>query len=501
MATIEFTSSLRRVIVGCLALALVLTGLSAPSAGAADKATVTGTGTGVSQRFRVDPGIYQLDFSFSGTPKDVVEAYVVSEDLGDLTMATLDLASSGSSRRYVPSNGEELWIDVEAAAGVTWTAALTRATFPTTVTNSLSATGRGMNASNLVLLESGMYSYTASYSGNTSAGKPLSIGILVMGAEGAHALVNEQQSASGKTTGTFTLEQRGIVWVDPLALPASTWTVDATYQGLPALRTTPTPTISGTVAVGQKLTAVPGTWDAGVKLSYQWLRNGTAISGATASTYTVATADKGTQLSVAVTGTKQGFLSATKTSAPTKAVDGPRLSATPTPTISGTAKVGSTLTAKAGTWDSGVKLSYQWLRNGTKISGATKSTYTATASDKGAALTVTVTGTKSGYPTVAKTSAKTKAVAAGTLSSTPTPTISGSAKVGKKLTAKPGTWKPSGVSLSYQWLRDGKAIKGATKSTYTVTTSDKGKKLSVQVKGSKSGYTTVTRTSAKTATV
>lgn len=38
----------------------------------------------------------------------------------------------------------------------------------------------------------------------------------------------------------------------------------------------------------------------------------------------------------------------------------------------------------------------------------------------------------------------------------PTPKISGTVRVGKTLTAKVGTWKPSGVSLKYQWYRGGK---------------------------------------------
>ena len=47
-----------------------------------------------------------------------------------------------------------------------------------------------------------------------------------------------------------------------------------------------------------------------------------------------------------------------------------------------------------------------------------------------------------------------------------------------------------------QWLRDGKAIRGATKMTYALTTADRGDRISVQVTGRLTGYTTLTRTSA-----
>ena len=67
--------------------------------------------------------------------------------------------------------------------------------------------------------------------------------------------------------------------------------------------------------------------------------------------------------------------------------------ATGLPSISGTAQVGETLTADA----SGIAdadglgtFSYQWLADGTAISGATGSSYTLTASEQGKAISITV---------------------------------------------------------------------------------------------------------------
>ena len=75
------------------------------------------------------------------------------------------------------------------------------------------------------------------------------------------------------------------------------------------------------------------------------------------------------------------------------------------------------------------------------------------------------------------------------------PKITGTVKVGKKLTAKPGTWKPSGVKLSYQWLRNGKPIKGATKAKYKLTKKDRKKKVSVQVTATAPGQAPAVATS------
>jgi len=83
---------------------------------------------------------------------------------------------------------------------------------------------------------------------------------------------------------------------------------------------------------------------------------------------------------------------------------------------------------------------------------------------------------------------------------TATPKISGTAKVGKKLTAKAGTWT-KGATLTYQWYAGGKAIAKATKSTFTLTKSQKGKTVTVKVTGAKAGYKKASKTSKATAKV
>lgn len=81
-----------------------------------------------------------------------------------------------------------------------------------------------------------------------------------------------------------------------------------------------------------------------------------------------------------------------------------------------------------------------------------------------------------------------------------TPKISGTAKVGKTLKAKVGTWSPK-PSFSYRWYRSGTAITGATKSSYKLTKADKGKRITVKVTGTRSGWETLTKTSKQTAKV
>ena len=253
--------------------------------------------------------------------------------------------------------------------------------------------------------------------------------------------------------------------------------------------------------VGSKLTATAGSWGPSpVALKYQWKANGANISGATATTYTVPATMYGKRISVTVSGTKADYAPRSMTSALTAAVAAGTLTA-PTPKITGTVKVGSKLTATAGSWvPSPVTLKYQWKANNVNISGATATTYTLPATQKGKRITVTVTGSKTGYASAAKTSVASVPVAPGTLVAA-TPKITGTVKVGSKLTATAGSWGPSPVTLKYQWKANNVNISGATATTYTLPATRKGKRITVTVTGSKTGFTSLARTSAATATV
>jgi murein DD-endopeptidase MepM/ murein hydrolase activator NlpD len=165
-----------------------------------------------------------------------------------------------------------------------------------------------------------------------------------------------------------------------------------------------------------------------------------------------------------------------------------------TPTVSGSGLVGQPLTANAGSWSPApVTLQYQWYRNGEPISKATARTYTPTTADAGRIVLVMVTGTKRGYTPAVR--ASDSRMINGTFTSAPKPKISGAFTPGSKLTVTTGTWSPTPTTLSIAWLRAGKAIPGATKTSYTVTTADLDKQVSVQVTARRSGHTTKTTVS------
>ena len=285
------------------------------------------------------------------------------------------------------------------------------------------------------------------------------------------------------------------------------------------------PTISGTAQVGETLTAdVSSIADedglTNVSYSYQWIRNdgGTDadIAGETASTHTLVSADEGKTIKVRVSFTDDAGNEETLTSAATAAVASrPNTPATGLPTISGTAQVDETLTADtSGITDAdgltNVSYSYQWIRNdgGTDadIAGETASTHTLVSADEGKTIKVRVSFTDDAGNEETLTSAATAAVAVRPHTpATGLPTISGTAQVGKTLTANiSGIADSNGLDnaeFSYQWLANDADIQNATDSTYTLTDDDVGKTIKVRVSFTDDRSNDETLTSAATDTV
>lgn len=173
----------------------------------------------------------------------------------------------------------------------------------------------------------------------------------------------------------------------------------------------------------------------------------------------------------------------------------------PSVTVStgGTAKVGSVMTVSPGTWPSSTRLAYQWRANGVPLSGGTSSLLSMTASMLGKQISVTVTATHAEYATKSVTSAA-RTVAPGTFTAA-VPKISGTAKVGRTLTATRGTWTPTPSTLTYVWKAGSTVLKSGASRYLTVPASAQGKRITVTVRGSRTGWTTLLKRSPATAIV
>ncbi len=163
--------------------------------------------------------------------------------------------------------------------------------------------------------------------------------------------------------------------------------------------------LTGTGKVGTAVSATASWQQPDVSTAYQWLIGGTAVSGATASTFTVRTADVGQTVQLRATGTRVGYSPTTVTSNVLTATGNERLVASSPAKVSGIARVGSSLTASPGTWTRSPGFAYQWLRDGVAVPGATGASHVLTVTDAGRLMTVRVTARRAGYLDGTSTSA------------------------------------------------------------------------------------------------
>ena len=310
--------------------------------------------------------------------------------------------------------------------------------------------------------------------------------------------------------------------------------------------------ILGDALIGETLTARPNAVEDADGInkntaSFQWLRDGEPISGATGQTYQVTANDTGSEISVQYMYRDNRGNSETVTSRPEPAVPtSTYVNTTPyiapnrdidlyeapnntEPTgwlvILGDPEVGNTLTARPNAVEDedGIKsstISYQWFREDELITGATEQTYEVTSADQGKRISVEYAYTD-GNGTREVVYSKPKDTVPYVDGSTPTtPVVEETPEeietpdvpdtpvipdtpVGHINSGPVGIVYILGVPVedtqllartdslydrdhilegtrTFQWLRDGEPINGATGKTYMVTAEDRGTELSVQ---------------------
>jgi len=224
----------------------------------------------------------------------------------------------------------------------------------------------------------------------------------------------------------------------------------------PAITTQP---VSQSVSAGSIVTFSVGVSNpAGV--TYQWRKNGTSISGATAATYTLTgvTTAAGGSYAVVATNSSGSTTSNSAMLTVTTAVTLPAIITSPS---SQTAAPGGSVTFSV-TASGTAPVAYAWQKNGVAIPGATQPTYaiaSVQAKDAGN-YTVVVSNSAGSVTSVAAILTITAAPAFTT------PPASQTVGLGNALSlsvAVTGTPIPT-----VQWLKDGSALPGATSTTYSI---------------------------------
>jgi hypothetical protein len=167
-------------------------------------------------------------------------------------------------------------------------------------------------------------------------------------------------------------------------------------------------TVGGSVKLTAKVT--PSDAAGSVEFFDGTTSLGTSVVATGTATKTVVAAGVRSHAYTATFTPNTGTHSASTSSVVTVTTVAKKFTKTNKPSISGTAKVGKTLTAKVKSWSPGARFSYQWYANGAAITGATKSTWKLAKGQKGTKITVKVTGSRTDYASVSLSSKATAKV-------------------------------------------------------------------------------------------
>lgn len=254
---------------------------------------------------------------------------------------------------------------------------------------------------------------------------------------------------SGATSSCYTASQSGSYRcvVTNSCGSATSNSATLTVNTPPSITAHPTPTAT-TICQGQ--TQQYCVTASGSGLSYQWQKDGSNIPGATSSCYTASQSGSYRSVVSNICG------SATSNSATLTVNTPPVITSHPTPT-STTICQGQTQQYCITTSGSG--LSYQWQKDGSNISGATSSCYTASQTGSYRCVVTNSCGS------VTSNSATLTVNTPPVITSHPTPT---STSIYEDQTQQYCV-TASGSGLSYQWQKDGNNISGATSSCYAAS--------------------------------
>lgn len=165
------------------------------------------------------------------------------------------------------------------------------------------------------------------------------------------------------------------------------------------------------------------------------------------------------------------------------------------PRITGTAKVGFTLTGSAGTWTpTPATTTLQWLANNAPITGATGTRLKVGPGLVGKRISLRVTVTADGHVDGVATSAQTAPVARGLFVVAQGPRIVGTPKAGRPLSVRAGILTPAPTKVTYAWYVNGKRV--STAARLPLLRRWAGDRVVAWVTYSRASYTTTVRSTA-----
>lgn len=267
--------------------------------------------------------------------------------------------------------------------------------------------------------------------------------------------------------------------------PASSNNLTVTVNSAVAAAVSIAANPAGAICSGTTVTFTATPTNGGVA-SYQWKNNGSAITGATNSTFTSSTLANGDVITCVMTS---GLACATGSPATSNAVTMSVSSSSTAGVIIAANPLGAVCSGTSVTFtatpSNGGSPSYQWQINGSSISGATNSTYTSSVLVDGDNITCIMISSltcATGSPATSNTitmSVGAVGAAGVSIDALPAGTICSGTSV--TFTATPTN---GGSNPAYQWQVNGANISGATNATYITSTLSSGDIVTCEVTSS-----------------
>ena len=259
------------------------------------------------------------------------------------------------------------------------------------------------------------------------------------------------------------------------------------------------PTASTTVSPATGCAGVVRTFTATTNITggaYQWQKNGININGATGATYSASGFNNGDNVRVIITATSGGCYTTNSVTSANTTV-GVSVALAPTVTVITQTPADCSSTSRTFTATTNITGgAYQWKKNGVNVSGANAATYTASGFIAGDVVNVVVSApANSCYTSSAITSSNVTVSSARV--TTPTVSISASPLSGCSNITRTFSSSTNITGGTYQWMKNGLNITGATSPTYSASGFVDGDDIKLKVTvPSGSCYTTSSITSS-----
>ena len=222
------------------------------------------------------------------------------------------------------------------------------------------------------------------------------------------------------------------------------------------------------ICSGTSVSFTASATNGGNSPSYQWKNNGTAIIGATNSSYSSSALANGDVISCILTTSAACYTSQTANSNGVTMV----VTANVSPSISVSASTnnicsGTSVSFASSSINGGISPSYQWNKNGNAINGATNSSYTSSALANGDVINCTMATSAACYTSSTATSNSVTMVVNSSVTPTVSITASSTTVCAGSSVSFSSIISNGGNAPSYQWRLNNNTISGATNSSYS----------------------------------